>query len=205
MGAAQVVRRPSTAPRHARLWLVILNYPSVWMWVWLSSSVLARGVEHEWRTHNARVQSSFLSGNRHVPSTGLSEDGGAEQESEDELGGSRSSLERQGHRGNTTVHVCWHRNTSVSMVDFSIAVEVPLPCSCLCFFSSHILFFLPTFDFGVQLVFFFFSMHKGRLSQCPLCLFFLLISVFVSCSLSSTCVSCLHLYLDFSACVHWHW
>ncbi|XP_041834153.1 FERM, ARHGEF and pleckstrin domain-containing protein 1-like isoform X3 [Melanotaenia boesemani] len=53
----------------------------------------------------------------------LSEDGGAEQESEDELCGSRSSLERQGHRGNTTVHVCWHRNTSVSMVDFSIAVE----------------------------------------------------------------------------------
>uniref|UniRef100_A0A673C2D6 FERM, ARHGEF and pleckstrin domain-containing protein 1 n=1 Tax=Sphaeramia orbicularis TaxID=375764 RepID=A0A673C2D6_9TELE len=45
------------------------------------------------------------------------------QESEEELGGSRSSLERQGHRGNTTVHVCWHRNTSVSMVDFSVAVE----------------------------------------------------------------------------------
>ncbi|XP_067438741.1 FERM, ARHGEF and pleckstrin domain-containing protein 1-like isoform X1 [Thunnus thynnus] len=53
----------------------------------------------------------------------LLEDGGAEQESEEELGGSRSSLERQGHRGNTTVHVCWHRNTSVSMVDFSVAVE----------------------------------------------------------------------------------
>uniref|UniRef100_A0A673BYT2 FERM, ARHGEF and pleckstrin domain-containing protein 1 n=1 Tax=Sphaeramia orbicularis TaxID=375764 RepID=A0A673BYT2_9TELE len=53
----------------------------------------------------------------------LTEDGGAEQESEEELGGSRSSLERQGHRGNTTVHVCWHRNTSVSMVDFSVAVE----------------------------------------------------------------------------------
>ncbi|KAF7669204.1 hypothetical protein LDENG_00233340 [Lucifuga dentata] len=53
----------------------------------------------------------------------LSEDGGAEQESEEELCGSRSSLERQGHRGNTTVHVCWHRNTSVSMVDFSVAVE----------------------------------------------------------------------------------
>uniref|UniRef100_A0A4W6DKB0 FERM, ARHGEF and pleckstrin domain-containing protein 1 n=1 Tax=Lates calcarifer TaxID=8187 RepID=A0A4W6DKB0_LATCA len=45
------------------------------------------------------------------------------QESEEELCGSRSSLERQGHRGNTTVHVCWHRNTSVSMVDFSVAVE----------------------------------------------------------------------------------
>uniref|UniRef100_A0A665T984 FERM, ARHGEF and pleckstrin domain-containing protein 1 n=1 Tax=Echeneis naucrates TaxID=173247 RepID=A0A665T984_ECHNA len=48
---------------------------------------------------------------------------GAEQESEEELCSSRSSLERQGHRGNTTVHVCWHRNTSVSMVDFSVAVE----------------------------------------------------------------------------------
>ncbi|KAM3585079.1 uncharacterized protein V6R79_006737 [Siganus canaliculatus] len=53
----------------------------------------------------------------------LSEDGGNELESEEELAGSRSSLERQGHRGNTTVHVCWHRNTSVSMVDFSVAVE----------------------------------------------------------------------------------
>lgn len=53
----------------------------------------------------------------------LSGDGGAEQESEEELSGSRTSLERQGHRGNTTVHVCWHRNTSVSMVDFSVAVE----------------------------------------------------------------------------------
>uniref|UniRef100_A0A8C4ESE0 FERM, ARHGEF and pleckstrin domain-containing protein 1 n=1 Tax=Dicentrarchus labrax TaxID=13489 RepID=A0A8C4ESE0_DICLA len=60
-------------------------------------------------------------------STSLSDnsksDGGAELESEEELCGSRSSLERQGHRGNTTVHVCWHRNTSVSMVDFSVAVE----------------------------------------------------------------------------------
>ncbi|KAG7463762.1 hypothetical protein MATL_G00180090 [Megalops atlanticus] len=47
-----------------------------------------------------------------------------DQESEDDLSASRTSLERQApHRGNTTVHVCWHRNTSVSMVDFSIAVE----------------------------------------------------------------------------------
>ncbi|XP_077368953.1 FERM, ARHGEF and pleckstrin domain-containing protein 1-like [Festucalex cinctus] len=53
----------------------------------------------------------------------LLEEGGAEHESEEELCGSRSSLERQAQRGNTTVHVCWHRNTSVSMVDFSIAVE----------------------------------------------------------------------------------
>ncbi|KAM8873117.1 FERM, ARHGEF and pleckstrin domain-containing protein 1-like [Synchiropus picturatus] len=56
-------------------------------------------------------------------SSELADDGGAEQESEEEFRGSRSSLERQGHRGNTTVHVCWHRNTSVSMVDFSVAVE----------------------------------------------------------------------------------
>uniref|UniRef100_A0A8D3CKN7 FERM, ARHGEF and pleckstrin domain-containing protein 1 n=1 Tax=Scophthalmus maximus TaxID=52904 RepID=A0A8D3CKN7_SCOMX len=56
-------------------------------------------------------------------SKSLLEDGAGEQESEEELCGSRTSLERQGHRGNTTVHVCWHRNTSVSMVDFSVAVE----------------------------------------------------------------------------------
>ncbi|XP_036901958.1 FERM, ARHGEF and pleckstrin domain-containing protein 1 [Sturnira hondurensis] len=48
----------------------------------------------------------------------------ADQESEDDLSASRTSLERQvPHRGNTMVHVCWHRNTSVSMVDFSVAVE----------------------------------------------------------------------------------
>ncbi|XP_043927242.1 FERM, ARHGEF and pleckstrin domain-containing protein 1 isoform X1 [Protopterus annectens] len=47
-----------------------------------------------------------------------------EQESEEDLSASRTSLERQSpHRGNTTVHVCWHRNTSVSMIDFSFAVE----------------------------------------------------------------------------------
>ncbi|XP_018580977.2 FERM, ARHGEF and pleckstrin domain-containing protein 1-like isoform X1 [Scleropages formosus] len=52
------------------------------------------------------------------------EDSALEQESEDDLSASRTSLERQvPHRGNTTVHVCWHRNTSVSMVDFSLAVE----------------------------------------------------------------------------------
>ncbi|XP_063068437.1 FERM, ARHGEF and pleckstrin domain-containing protein 1-like isoform X2 [Engraulis encrasicolus] len=52
------------------------------------------------------------------------DEGGVEQESEDDLSASRTSLERQApHRGNTTVHVCWHRNTSVSMVDFSVAVE----------------------------------------------------------------------------------
>ncbi|XP_075708525.1 FERM, ARHGEF and pleckstrin domain-containing protein 1 isoform X2 [Rhinoderma darwinii] len=59
------------------------------------------------------------------PPDGKSPDEGpADQESEDDLSASRSSLERQSpHRGNTTVHVCWHRNTSVSVIDFSVAVE----------------------------------------------------------------------------------
>ena len=36
-----------------------------------------------------------------------------------------SSPERQiQHRANTTMHVCWHRNTSVSMRDQNVAVEV---------------------------------------------------------------------------------
>ncbi|XP_015218975.1 FERM, ARHGEF and pleckstrin domain-containing protein 1 isoform X2 [Lepisosteus oculatus] len=52
------------------------------------------------------------------------EDSALDQESEDDLSASRTSLERQApSRGNTTVHVCWHRNTSVSMIDFSIAME----------------------------------------------------------------------------------
>uniref|UniRef100_A0A7N6BZA4 FERM, ARHGEF and pleckstrin domain-containing protein 1 n=1 Tax=Anabas testudineus TaxID=64144 RepID=A0A7N6BZA4_ANATE len=51
-------------------------------------------------------------------------DSSAEAESEDDMAASQTSLERPApHRGNTMVHVCWHRNTSVSMVDFSIAVE----------------------------------------------------------------------------------
>uniref|UniRef100_U3ET62 FERM, ARHGEF and pleckstrin domain-containing protein 1 n=3 Tax=Micrurus TaxID=8634 RepID=U3ET62_MICFL len=58
------------------------------------------------------------------PDTKSPEEPTVDQESEDDLNASRTSLERQApHRGNTTVHVCWHRNTSVSMVDFSIAVE----------------------------------------------------------------------------------
>nr|XP_015216627.1 PREDICTED: FERM, RhoGEF and pleckstrin domain-containing protein 2 isoform X1 [Lepisosteus oculatus]XP_015216628.1 PREDICTED: FERM, RhoGEF and pleckstrin domain-containing protein 2 isoform X1 [Lepisosteus oculatus]XP_015216629.1 PREDICTED: FERM, RhoGEF and pleckstrin domain-containing protein 2 isoform X1 [Lepisosteus oculatus]XP_015216630.1 PREDICTED: FERM, RhoGEF and pleckstrin domain-containing protein 2 isoform X1 [Lepisosteus oculatus]XP_015216631.1 PREDICTED: FERM, RhoGEF and pleckstr len=47
-----------------------------------------------------------------------------EQESEDDTNSSRSSLDKQTHhRANTTMHVCWHRNTSVSMSDHSLAVE----------------------------------------------------------------------------------
>ncbi|KAF6727122.1 FERM, RhoGEF and pleckstrin domain-containing protein 1 [Oryzias melastigma] len=59
------------------------------------------------------------------------EDSSVEAESEDDMTASHTSLEKPApHRGNTMVHVCWHRNTSVSMVDFSIAVEVSdLPSS----------------------------------------------------------------------------
>uniref|UniRef100_A0A674AZX6 FERM, ARHGEF and pleckstrin domain-containing protein 1 n=1 Tax=Salmo trutta TaxID=8032 RepID=A0A674AZX6_SALTR len=58
------------------------------------------------------------------------------RESEDEWGlphcftlfGQRQSVvvaarRQAAQRGNSTVHICWHRNTSVSMVDFSEAVE----------------------------------------------------------------------------------
>ncbi|MBN3286832.1 FARP2 protein, partial [Polyodon spathula] len=47
-----------------------------------------------------------------------------DQESEDDTHSSHSSLDKQTHhRANTTMHVCWHRNTSVSMSDHSLAVE----------------------------------------------------------------------------------
>ncbi|KTG38074.1 hypothetical protein cypCar_00002748, partial [Cyprinus carpio] len=59
--------------------------------------------------------------------------GASEVESEDDHRGSQTSLQCNGndsantrHRGNTTAHVCWHRNTSVSKLDFSIATEVPV-------------------------------------------------------------------------------
>ena len=74
------------------------------------------------------------------PPSGSSDEVSLEQESEEDIHSSRSSLDRQSHhRANTTMHVCWYRNTSVSMTDHSVAVEVsssraytPLTChSCL--------------------------------------------------------------------------
>ncbi|KAJ0005564.1 hypothetical protein NQD34_015458 [Periophthalmus magnuspinnatus] len=50
------------------------------------------------------------------------EDSSAEAESEDDTPHVPSERSTP-HRGNTMVHVCWHRNTSVSMMDYSIAVE----------------------------------------------------------------------------------
>uniref|UniRef100_A0A4W3II60 FERM, ARHGEF and pleckstrin domain-containing protein 2 n=1 Tax=Callorhinchus milii TaxID=7868 RepID=A0A4W3II60_CALMI len=56
--------------------------------------------------------------------SGSSDEVSVEQESEDDTHSSRSSLDKQTHhRANTTMHVCWHRNTSVSMMDHSVAVE----------------------------------------------------------------------------------
>uniref|UniRef100_A0A671T241 FERM, ARHGEF and pleckstrin domain-containing protein 2 n=1 Tax=Sinocyclocheilus anshuiensis TaxID=1608454 RepID=A0A671T241_9TELE len=56
--------------------------------------------------------------------TGSSDEVSLEQESEDDMNSSRCSLDKQSHhRANTTMHVCWHRNTSVSMSDHSLAVE----------------------------------------------------------------------------------
>ncbi|XP_077987810.1 FERM, ARHGEF and pleckstrin domain-containing protein 2-like isoform X2 [Glandiceps talaboti] len=46
------------------------------------------------------------------------------EESEEDITSPRGSLERQTHhRANTTMHVCWHRNTSVSMTDHARGVE----------------------------------------------------------------------------------
>uniref|UniRef100_A0A673ZB20 FERM, ARHGEF and pleckstrin domain-containing protein 2 n=1 Tax=Salmo trutta TaxID=8032 RepID=A0A673ZB20_SALTR len=58
------------------------------------------------------------------PSSGSSDEVSLEQESEDDMSSSRNSLDKQTHhRANSTMHVCWHRNTSVSMSDHSLAVE----------------------------------------------------------------------------------
>ncbi|XP_058554531.1 FERM, ARHGEF and pleckstrin domain-containing protein 2 isoform X5 [Neofelis nebulosa] len=58
-----------------------------------------------------------------APPCRSSEEVSPEQESKD-THGVHGSLEGQGqHRANTTVHVCWYRNTSVSRADQSAAVE----------------------------------------------------------------------------------
>uniref|UniRef100_A0A8C7HAT7 FERM, ARHGEF and pleckstrin domain-containing protein 2 n=1 Tax=Oncorhynchus kisutch TaxID=8019 RepID=A0A8C7HAT7_ONCKI len=55
---------------------------------------------------------------------GSSDEVSLDQESEDDMSSSRNSLDKQTHhRANSTMHVCWHRNTSVSMSDHSLAVE----------------------------------------------------------------------------------
>ncbi|XP_077389297.1 FERM, ARHGEF and pleckstrin domain-containing protein 2 isoform X4 [Festucalex cinctus] len=68
--------------------------------------------------------SVFLDGGLADHSNRSSDEVSLEQESEDDMNSSRTSLDKQTHhRANTTMHVCWHRNTSVSMSDHSLAVE----------------------------------------------------------------------------------
>ncbi|XP_069332334.1 FERM, ARHGEF and pleckstrin domain-containing protein 2 isoform X3 [Eulemur rufifrons] len=58
----------------------------------------------------------------HAP--GHPDEAAPEQELEEDARGTRGSLEGQGpHRANTTMQVCWYRNTSVSRADHSAAVE----------------------------------------------------------------------------------
>uniref|UniRef100_A0A8C7TXG5 FERM, ARHGEF and pleckstrin domain-containing protein 1 n=1 Tax=Oncorhynchus mykiss TaxID=8022 RepID=A0A8C7TXG5_ONCMY len=86
---------------------------------WMEDIKMAIDLAETSNGHTADLLARSLTDNKST-----TEDSCAEAESEDDLMASRTSLERQApHRGNTTVHVCWHRNTSVSMVDFSIAVE----------------------------------------------------------------------------------
>ncbi|XP_073216546.1 FERM, ARHGEF and pleckstrin domain-containing protein 2 isoform X8 [Lepidochelys kempii] len=67
---------------------------------------------------------TFLESSMYNRSNRSSDEVSLEQESEDDIKSSRSSLDRQSHhRANTTMHVCWYRNTSVSMTDHSVAVE----------------------------------------------------------------------------------
>lgn len=79
------------------------------------------------------ITCAFSSSNNFLTFPECPENATVEAESEDDIAASQNSLERPApNRGNTMVLVCWHRNTSVSMVDFSKAVEVPAtpqPCS----------------------------------------------------------------------------
>uniref|UniRef100_A0A4W5PDV3 FERM, ARHGEF and pleckstrin domain-containing protein 1 n=1 Tax=Hucho hucho TaxID=62062 RepID=A0A4W5PDV3_9TELE len=86
---------------------------------WMEDIKMAIDLAETSNGHTSDLLARSLTDNKST-----TEDSCAEAESEDDLMASRTSLERQApHRGNTTVHVCWHRNTSVSMVDFSVAVE----------------------------------------------------------------------------------
>lgn len=96
----------------------------------LSEQKIPFGHKHPKRAVNPSPSSplhNFLSSI--LPPLGSSDEVSLEQESEDDMNSSRTSLDKQTHhRANTTMHVCWHRNTSVSMSDHSLAVEVLLPC-----------------------------------------------------------------------------
>ncbi|XP_050975371.1 FERM, ARHGEF and pleckstrin domain-containing protein 1 [Labeo rohita] len=101
--------------------LVVAAWSESEMEKWMEDLKMAVDMAEESNGLNA----DLLTASKDAKSSGVSE-----VESEDDLCGSRTSLPRNGnssantfHRGNTTAHVCWHRNTSVSMLDFSIAIE----------------------------------------------------------------------------------
>lgn len=94
-------------------WVILAPYGFVWLLTWVPSAYLAEPGGPSW-VHGARCGSL---------SPGSSDEVSLE-ESED-VRGTRGSLEGNSqHRANTTMHVCWYRNTSVSRADHSAAVEV---------------------------------------------------------------------------------
>ncbi|XP_006902996.1 PREDICTED: FERM, RhoGEF and pleckstrin domain-containing protein 2 [Elephantulus edwardii] len=67
---------------------------------------------------------AVLASPAHAHSPGSSDKASPEKDSEDESRGAPDCLEGPGQRRtNTTLHVCWYRNTSVSRADLSAAVE----------------------------------------------------------------------------------
>ncbi|XP_072111926.1 FERM, ARHGEF and pleckstrin domain-containing protein 2 isoform X2 [Mobula birostris] len=83
---------------------------------------LSKAIELVKKTNEKR--DPFLESSTYDRSNRSSDEVSLEQESEEDTHSSHSSLDKQTHhRANTTVHVCWHRNTSVSMLDHSVAVE----------------------------------------------------------------------------------
>lgn len=103
--------------------IVYNSIPDTQRWAGFVNDLTLSVFEHPSPPHHPH---SFSSINNLLTFPECPEDSSVEAESEDDLIASHTMMEKPTpHRGNTMVHVCWHRNTSVSMVDFSIAVEVP--------------------------------------------------------------------------------
>ncbi|RXN01410.1 hypothetical protein EOD39_6905 [Acipenser ruthenus] len=102
--------------------------------------------ERQWSSKNTISEETQQSSDLYshfvcrLAKTGSSDEVSLEQESEDDTHSSYSSLDKQTHhRANTTMHVCWHRNTSVSMSDHSLAVEGQRPNTIthVCWYRNH--------------------------------------------------------------------
>lgn len=100
--------------------IVVAASSRVEMGKWIEDLNLA--IDMSKKSHEK--SSIFLDAGLSDRSNRSSDEVSLEQESEDDMNSSRTSLDKQTHhRANTTMHVCWHRNTSVSMSDHSLAVE----------------------------------------------------------------------------------